>query len=784
MAQVLFRAVWLLLRPWVALVVLLVAGGGTALVWLPLFGLPGYELACALAIAVGLLGGAVGIASARQERRMIQGVDPRPKGATRLDGALSASFVALAAAFLVNLLALSAPLIASIVYALSSTGCDPFSKVGFVALLPLPSAALASSAGVLWGFASTRAGRSHLGYLILLLLSVAATVWPLLFGPQVHAFNHFGGYFPGPLYDEALGVSRALVWFRVQTILWALALWLLTALFLDMKEGRLRRPHVRPVTVSLLLLVAAGVAVLEQKAPALGVRATYSMLDEKLGGKRQSSHFELTYPRAKPAREVERLVRDLEFHFSELSTFLGGAPQEQIKVFVHRSAEEKGRLVGASRTQFAKPWRLELHLNDSPFPHPVLRHELAHVMAAPFGSGPFRVTSHYWLIPNAAIIEGLAMATEERVDELSLHQWAAGMRKNKLLPDLRALLSPSGFYRAAPARAYTAAGSFLRYLLDTYGSQKLRELYAHGSFQSVYGKSLDALAQGWESFLDDQPVDEEAVNLAFGRFRRPSLFDRACAREVATLSNQAAQSLQSDPQRAIELYQRCAALQPEEPSFRLAEARARVAAGQQSEAAEALRKLAQEQKDQPSTLVEISMAQADLAYSRDRLEEAQGFLETVLSLHPSAAAERTARVKLAGLTQGPVGKALWAYFEPGHDEVKLLLLREALESERQNPYLNYLLGRRLAQADAPRLALAYLNAALAVELPQSLRKEAVRLTLEAAYLAGDCSQVRQITETLPPLGEELTAAAKLFVRRCAFEELSFGGALVPEGPFR
>ena len=38
------------------------------------------------------------------------------------------------------------------------------------------------------------------------------------------------------------------------------------------------------------------------------------------------------------------------------------------------------RLVGAAHTQFAKPWRREIHVNGLSFPHPVIKHELVHAM--------------------------------------------------------------------------------------------------------------------------------------------------------------------------------------------------------------------------------------------------------------------------------------------------------------------------------------------------------------------------------------------------------------------
>jgi tetratricopeptide (TPR) repeat protein len=507
-------------------------------------------------------------------------------------------------------------------------------------------------------------------------------------------------------------------------------------------------------------------------------------LAARLGGQRQSEHFTLVYPRSKPREEVDRFLRELEWHHAQLGAFLGGAPSGKIRVYLYRSAEEKQLLVGAAHTQFAKPWRLELHVNDAPFPHPALKHELVHVMAAPLGTGPFRITARSGVWPVIGIIEGMAVAGDNPADELTLHEWSAGMRRQKLMPEVRALLAPQGFYGAAPARAYTAAGSFLRYLAETHGPQKLGVLYARGDFGESYGRTLDELATEWERFLDALPLDPAAVNQAFSRFHRGSLFSRPCAREVAALADEANQTVSSDPERAFELYQRCAQLQPDEPAFALAQATALTKSGRQEEAMELLLSLERSQKDQPSTLAEVLMAKADLAHQRGRADQAKAALEKVLSLAPSPAMDRTARVKRWALESPGPGAALWAYFQPDQDELKLLGLREALADYPQTPLLSYLLGRRLLQGNAPRAAARYLSAALEGELPDSVRQESFRLLVQADYLAGNCAAVRTTVGQLPSYGAAFKANGLSYVQRCDFDDQAFNGPLVPEGPFR
>src|SRR5690242_4262043 len=131
MRQVLIRATNLLRRPsgWVPAGIL--ALGGSGLVLLPLFGVPGLELGLALSIGVGLLGGGLGIASVHQERRLLAaraaspdaGAPPPPGSSMRL------AWRALAPALLVNLAVLVPPFLAATLYAWLGTRCDPFALV-------------------------------------------------------------------------------------------------------------------------------------------------------------------------------------------------------------------------------------------------------------------------------------------------------------------------------------------------------------------------------------------------------------------------------------------------------------------------------------------------------------------------------------------------------------------------------------------------------------------------------------------------------------------------------
>ncbi|WNG15581.1 hypothetical protein [Cystobacter fuscus] len=786
MRQVLIRATNLLRRPsgWVPAGIL--ALGGSALVLLPLFGVPGLELGLALSIGVGLLGGGLGIASVHQERRLLAtqaaspeaGEPPRPGASMRL------AWRALAPALLVNLAVLVPPFLAATLYAWIGTRCDPFALVGFYPLLTLPSAGLASVVGVFCGFATRRAGRAGWLYAGILLVSLCVTVWPIVLGPQVYAFNAFLGHLPGPLYDETLSLSSALLWFRAETLLLIFAVHALTELLLNPTEARLGRPRPRFGPLLLLGLTLGPVALIEAHATDLGLRMSDATLRERLGGVRETEHFEFIYPRALRREDVDRRARDLEFRYAQLARFLGRVPEGRIRVWLYSTDDEKQRLVGAGRTQFAKPWRQELHINGRDYPHPTLKHELAHVMAAPSGSGPFRVTTRLGVWPLMGVIEGMAVAADNPVQgDLTLDEWAAGMRRQKLAPDIRKLVGPEGFYQSAPARAYTLVGSFLRYLADTHGPDKLRQLYAHADFEATYGRPLDALATEWERHLDALPLDEATVNRAFQRFRTGSLFTRSCAREVARLQDEARELLAADPPRALAAYERAALLQPQEPSFRMGQALALDRLERPDEAAQVLAQVAEQVKDQPALKAEVVLAQADVESRRGQLAPARAFLEHVLTLAPSPEVTRTAQVKLAAL-DSPVRSTLQAYFQDEAEELRLLRLASALQVAPQDIYVHYLLGRRLLQAGAPVAALPHLSRTVEGEAPAAIRREARRLQVQAAYLAGDCGAVRHAVGTLPDEGPALRALVTEWAERCDFEERLYGGPLVPRDAFR
>ena len=718
MREVLFRVRRLISHRRVLAWWTLIAVAGVACTWLPLLNAPGYELSEALALVLTFLGGGLGVAGARKEDRVA------PLVVLQLSAVLPALIVAVLRTWL-------------------GTPCDPFVNVVFVPLIVLPSAWLVAALSRFIARACQRWWTATLGWLGLILLSAISTTWPIVFGPQVFAFNHLAGYLPGPLYDESLPVTPGLLFFRAATICLALAF-----------------SAPRKVIGLIGLLCFFG---LELNGVSLGFRMTDSALSTSLGGVIETRTLIIHYPIAYSDEELERLVGDVEFRHHQIVQFFGAEPSHKSVIWWYRTPEEKQRLVGAAHTQFAKPWRHEVHVNALGFPHPVIKHELVHAIAADWGSKPFGVAASFFgLAPHAGVIEGFAVAADNPLDELTLHEWAAAMKKKGLLPDVAKLMSADGFYGAPPSRAYTTAGSFLRWLEETRGKEKLRELYAHGDFEEVYPVDLATLVQAYEVFLDGVPLEPAAVNQAFGRFRRGSLFDRPCAREVSKLAEEAAALVEDQPWRAQEIISRCREIQPDEPSHVLAQVNLLRRLHRTDEACAMLDGELIRLKDEPSSWIDAAMARADLAVTEKDEATARTLFEQILQHDPPPAIDRTAHVRLEG------GPGVQPYFAPGGDDVKIYELSKA----EQTPYVRYLLGRKLAQAHRDAEALAILKT-IGGEVSVSVQKEIARLEVEAAVGALDCNAFDHVgrywnNETHQP-EKTSDARADEGAQRCEFE---------------
>jgi len=360
-----------------------------------------------------------------------------------------------------------------------------------------------------------------------LVISVVGPVYDLGAHPQFYTYNHVFGGVLGPIYDEQLAVRTGLFAFRGLTLLWAAVVALLGAYF----RGRTSQWAIWTG------LVAIG-AVYWFSVP-LGINTSANQLQHRLGGHHRTPHFDLYYdPDRLDEREVAALAADHEAAYDYLSDLLSlssGNEPARIQSYLYPNRDTKAQLTGARATSVTPVWL------DDPQIHLLvervdasLGHELAHVFSRPYGLPLLRAS---WA---PGLVEGWAVALEPPGPHPPAHDLVSVATVTDSVEALSAKadaiasrLSPWGFWSGRGAVSYATMGSFVRYLMDTYGPEAVKRVYARGNFEAVYGRSLASLASAWADTLRARSfVARGAHDVVGRRFTQPSLFEAACPHYV------------------------------------------------------------------------------------------------------------------------------------------------------------------------------------------------------------------------------------------------------------
>jgi tetratricopeptide (TPR) repeat protein len=414
--------------------------------------------------------------------------------------------------------------------------------------------------------------------------------------------------------------------------------------------------------------------------------------------------------------------------------------------------------MGGGNTQVARPWLREIHIHGVHDHHYGTAHELVHILAAEFGSSVLRV-SRKGLMINMGLVEGVAEALTLREGSTDLHTYARAMREVGLAPDARRIMNPAGFWSQAPRRAYTVAGSFVRWLIDTRGVQRFKRVYADGDFRAAYDEDLESLVGAWESTIDALPLLPRDRLEARHRFRRRSIFQRPCAHVIADLR---ARARRANPGEALRLQRRVCAFEGETPAARTALANALMRAGQDGAYVELTDELLAEPSLSPRQKVDLYEDRGERAWKRGELDEARRMFEAALDVQESLASERLNWVRLWALDRpGPERELLRRFLS--NDMPKLVAVLELEHLWRADPAAltyPYLIARQLQQNGAWESALDYLEAARGHPfLP--IEAERVRLVAEIQAVGRRWNEARTAyaayADMVPAAGERARA---------------------------
>ena len=747
-----------------ALVVFVVLG---AVGFLPLFGGPGYEQSLASGLVVPV---AAAIAAAIE---LSGGTAPAP--VVCVGRGIATGAILAGVAFTTALL-----------HGARAGICDFWGGAVFFLL----TAGVGGLVGGAWGalVAEVCRGRRRRRLLCVLLAlagpigGIAVSLARFFGSPMIFAYDPFFGYFSGTLYDTVVDVRPELWSYRAGSIATLVGVAFVAAAWTRASSGRISVRRLRgegsAERRNASWCLAAGIAALAVslavtlEGPALGHWQTAGTIAETLGGWSSGERCDVVHPDSLPADEASLLVRDCEQELAADEARLGAHLEGRLTVFMFGDANEKRRLMGAADTSIAKPWRREVYLQLAAYPHPVLGHEIAHVVAGSFARGPFRVGGGF-LIPNPGLIEGVAVATSPDDDELTGGQWARAMLDLGTLPEIREIFSLQ-FLGVSAQKSYTIAGAFVGWVLDRWGAGVVRAWYGGGSIEGLTGTPWPALEAEFRDWLRTLPMPPEATAYARARFERPSVWARSCPHVVDALDRDGDRCRDEHRlTRADALYARALARDPRDYHAQMA--RAKMDAQSRDDAAwargrEALERMAADGQAPRTWRDRAQEALADDDLVRGRVAEAAAAYREIAGRTLDEDAARTLEVKALAAGDAPARRAVVDILlaEPGRPQepwLGALSLGTWMQASKA-PLAEYLAGKNLTLHDAWVRAAPALDRALeggegssGRTLPPRIAREALRQRAIGACVLRDAETQARVKAAVLGADSPFTGSA-------------------------
>jgi len=708
--------------------------------WIPLFGGPGYESALAAGL---LLPSTTAIATALAVST--ERTAPWAQFVRGVEVAVVYSVLAYAT---------------MLVHGVRVGFCDATDGTVLFVLGPFCGSLLAGAWG---GICGEVAGRVHqpwrrrMAAVLLALLApalgVLVSLWRFYASPMVFAFDPFFGFFSGTLYDTVVSdaIDR-LVTYRAGSAATLLAAGAASSMFRRLDDSRLQVVPYRHPGVAWFAVVAASASIIvTAEGDRLGHWQTAESIKTALGGVAFDGRCEIVYPRfvSKPAAEL--MLRDCGEQAEQVRKWLDAPSPPPIRVYLFADAQQKRELMGASRTAIAKPWRNEVYLRLDSYPHPVLGHELAHVMAGAFGSGPFRIAGSYGgLVPNPGLIEGVAVAASPDDDVLTPEQWSAAMLQIGVLPRLSDVFA-LGFLGQNSDVSYTVAGAFVAWLRQQKGPYTIATWYSGEPIEAVANASLGMLEEQWKATLPKVELPPQAIEVARARFERPGVFGRTCPHAIDSLNARGrALAGDGDCAGACAAFSKVTALDPHDVPSRFGLAACLPRTASIDDARKAYEAIAADETLPSAQRDKAREAVADLDLMSGHATVAEKAYEQLLGRALNEDQLRTLDVKLRAArnpeeTRPIVELLLGAPQRSPEPRLAYALLGKWMADAPSDGLPAYLIGRNLVSAGLWSESAAFLDWSIQRRLPEaSVQREAFRLRVIVACALGDHATARKM----------------------------------------
>ncbi len=360
--------------------------------------------------------------------------------------------------------------------------------------------------------------RKWLLFICLFLLLCLEPLFEIYFYPQIYFYNPIILFFNGTIYDEDIIVNYDFVIYRFITSL--IFILPLTAIYFIALSNRKRK-----VLFTFSLIVLGFIYLLSKNI--LGFTTNHERLQRELSGYVSTEHFEIIYSKDIEESELQNLILAHEYYYAEIKDATFIEPSKKIASFIFNDKNQKRELFGAGNADVAKPWLYQIYVDINGY-ESTLKHELVHVFSAEIGKGILKLPS--WI--NPAMIEGYATAIENNYGENDIHYMAYIANESGYNFSIERLFAGLNFLTKAPSISYIFSGSFIKYLSDTHGIDKVNKVYSDLNFEEQFQTTVDSLEKEYYKFLKnlDVVLNKNTAKLFFGR---KTIFKKHCVRYTA-----------------------------------------------------------------------------------------------------------------------------------------------------------------------------------------------------------------------------------------------------------
>jgi hypothetical protein len=384
-------------------------------------------------------------------------------------------------------------------------------------VITLPALVVGSSLGLLAFYLSPK--HPVIIFILLIFILSIIPVLEIYYYPQIYFYNPIIGYFPGTIYDEGLSVTTRLVVYRTFNIVYFLSIFYFLNRIINKKPGLSR------LGIAALVLIVAIIFTI--CSPYLGLSTTKGRMESFLKGKCYTEHFEIIYDTTIDSAYLKNEIINHEYFYFELKKFFLEEPNRRITSFIFKNSRDKGELFGSENADVAKPWLYQIYTTSGNYDN-TLRHEIAHIFTASFGTTPFKIAKSF----NPALIEGIAEAAAPFYNTWYIDQIAAIAYNNNYRVNLENIYNGLNFFGQVSGLSYVYAGSFTDYLINRHGVAKFKEWYKGKPFSEVYDSSLTEIAGHYYEYLKDLGFSNKQ-NTAQYYFGRQTIFSKFCPRYIA-----------------------------------------------------------------------------------------------------------------------------------------------------------------------------------------------------------------------------------------------------------